>query len=140
VVLQIAATGYIPSEPFLVPLLYDPLSTWGAIAVANGVAALEQAMSPLPTADFNRDSSVDSTDLSIWQAGYGTLAGAAQVAGDATGDGAVTGDDFLAWQRQSTVAPFSLAATQTVPEPSTLGLLAAACLLAALRRTQQITT
>lgn len=48
--------------------------------------------------DFDSDNDVDGDDLPIWQAGFGTVAGATLSDGDADGDGDVDGNDFLAWQ------------------------------------------
>lgn len=77
---------------------------------------------PLP-GDFNEDGSVNSQDLSRWQAGYGTPNGAIHQTGDADGDADVDGVDLLQWQRDSNPSPSTAAAQQTVPEPSTLVLL-----------------
>jgi hypothetical protein len=55
---------------------------------------------PGPTADFNQDFAVDGDDLAIWEAGFGRADGALLSDGDADGDGAVGGLDFLLWQRQ----------------------------------------
>jgi len=52
-----------------------------------------------PGADFNSDEVVDGSDIAIWEAGFGTLAGAAKADGDADSDGVVNGHDFLIWQR-----------------------------------------
>ncbi len=121
-VLQLAASGHIASEPFLLPLVYDPSSGFGAIQVAEGIAALQQAVQPLPTADFDRSTRVDAVDLGIWQTGYGTLSGAFLVEGDATENEAIAGDDFLAWQRQfsGAVPPTALTNLNAIPEPATL--------------------
>ena len=78
-------------------------------------------------ADFNLDGKVDGDDLAIWEASYGTNAG-----GDATGDNATRGDDFLVWQQQLTTTAAPAAAA--VPEPTTWALMLAAGTLAALRR------
>ena len=50
-------------------------------------------------ADFNNDHFVDSSDLPLWELGYGITSGASYDQGDANNDGAVNGFDFLAWQR-----------------------------------------
>ena len=121
-VLQLAAPGQIASEPFLLPLVYDPSSSLGAVKVTEGIVALQQAVLPLPTADFDRNTRVDATDLGIWQTGFGTQSGAFLVEGDATGNGAIAGDDFLAWQRQfsGAVPPTALTNFNTIPEPTAL--------------------
>ena len=69
--------------------------------------------------DFNFSRSVDSDDRYIWEAGFNS-AGTSHAEGDANGDGAVTGLDFLRWQQEYTGALSTLAA---VPEPTTLALL-----------------
>lgn len=66
-------------------------------------------------ADFNLDQVVDLDDLQQWQASYGVDAEA-----DADGDGDTDGDDFLVWQRQVGMSTAPLAASQAVPEPTTL--------------------
>lgn len=75
------------------------------------------------TADFDMDDDVDSADLDIWSAGYGT--GTSLASGDAERDGDVDGGDFLSWQRQLTGAT-PPAAAQAVPEPSCFSLVALA--------------
>ncbi len=122
-VLQLTAPGYIASEPFLLPLVYDPYFNLGAVKVTEGITELQQAVLPLPSADFDRDTKVDATDLAIWLAGFGILSDTFQVEGDATGDGAITGEDFLAWQRQSSGVSASFTVSfNSVPEPATLFL------------------
>jgi hypothetical protein len=76
------------------------------------------------TADFNNDDRVDSDDLTVWQASFGTNAGA-----DADSDGDSDGLDFLAWQQQlgSGIPPL-LSSTQAVPEPASWALLLSAVL------------
>jgi glucose/arabinose dehydrogenase len=72
--------------------------------------------------DFDGDGGVDADDLAEWQASYGVNAGA-----DADDDGDSDGADFLIWQRNfgrtAQDLPEGLGAV-TVPEPTTLGLLA----------------
>ena len=62
--------------------------------------------------DFNSDGFVDSTDLSIWESGYGQFpAGDAEhTDGDANADGTVNGLDFLLWQQNHTRGSTPLAA------------------------------
>lgn len=54
----------------------------------------DQGIGSLST-DFNGNGIVNSSDLPVWQASYGTNSG-----GDADGDGDTDGRDFLAWQRE----------------------------------------
>ncbi len=75
------------------------------------------------TADFDLDGDVDGDDLAQWQGDFGTGGGS-----DADADGDSDGGDFLTWQRQFGSGVPSLASSQTVPEPAT-GALAAAALL-----------
>jgi hypothetical protein len=64
--------------------------------------------------DFNFSRGVDSNDLGIWEAGFGSV-GISYAQGDADGDGKVTGLDFLRWQQEYTgVFP----AVAAVPEPN----------------------
>lgn len=80
---------------------------------------LELSLAPVSfeEADFNEDTSVDGTDLTILQASFGN-----NNLGDTDGDGDTDGADFLLWQRQfdGSVAAFG---TQTVPEPTGAALL-----------------
>ena len=70
--------------------------------------------------------------LADWRAGYGV--GTTEIQGDADGDGDVDGGDFLVWQRHLTKYSFATAASQPVPEPASLLLLAAACGVLGRRR------
>lgn len=121
VALQLASPSYINSEPFLLSLVYDPLSAFSAADIATGIAELTAALTPLPTADFDRDTRVDAADLGIWQTHFATGSPVAQVEGDATDDGIVAGNDFLAWQMQWSAAHTAVGSINTalVPEPST---------------------
>ncbi len=68
-------------------------------------------------ADFNENGTVDGTDLSIWQGGFGQLGGGAgKTDGDADSDGFVDGADFLIWQRERD--PGAGDSLATIPEPS----------------------
>ena len=68
-------------------------------------------------ADFDTDGDVDADDLTIWQAAYGSAPG-----GDTNSDADSDGADFLTWQQEHTGAG-AVAATGSVPEPSTALLL-----------------
>jgi MYXO-CTERM domain-containing protein len=65
--------------------------------------------------DFNEDGFVDGDDLEEWQTAFRQTA-----QGDADGDGDTDGADFLSWQRQINGAASAMAASSTVPEPTTL--------------------
>lgn len=56
-------------------------------------------------ADFDGDGDVDGADLGDWESGFGLVGSATRGQGDATGDNAVRGDDFLVWQREFTGSP-----------------------------------
>ena len=68
-------------------------------------------------ADFDTDGDVDSDDLAIWNAAYGSGAG-----GDTDSDSDSDGADFLTWQKEFT-GPGVLSGAASVPEPSTALLL-----------------
>lgn len=78
-------------------------------------------------ADFDLDGAVDARDLSWWQSSFGVDAG-----GDADGDSATTGGDFLVWQRQ--VGDPTGATQYAVAEPDGASLAGAVALLVALCR------
>ena len=91
---------------------------------------------PVP-GDFNDDQFVDDADLEIWRTNVGSTGLPAYTLGDANGDGAANGADFLIWQRQYDAPPPEAVAgvTAAVPEPSALCLLLAGfALTGALRR------
>ncbi len=79
------------------------------------------------------DTTAVSIQLASWQAAYGV-----SNRGDADGDNDSNGRDFLAWQRQST-GPSPLAASTTVPEPSTWMLLSLAVIWKKLAGRRRIT-
>lgn len=78
-------------------------------------------------ADFNLDGHVDELDLAQWRESFG-IDGLA----DANGDDLTDGADFLIWQRQFNAV--SLPTTGSVPEPTSLLLLAAAAFCVLPRR------
>lgn len=89
-------------------LAYDPPSVFG-----GGVTD-----QPGAEGDFNGDGLVDAYDLDAWRSSEGTL----------------SGDDFLAWQRNVVIAE-PPAAAAAVPEPIALssGLVAVALLVGSTR-------
>jgi hypothetical protein len=104
---------------------------------ADDIAGVQFLYGPALRADFNHDNAVDTADLALWQTGYGLNTGATYLDGDADGDGAVTGKDFLIWQREfGSGAVVPLSAVAAVPEPGSLALAALAS-LALLRRSEQ---
>jgi hypothetical protein len=80
--------------------------------------------------DFNEDSQVDGDDLATWKLGYGETGTATHGDGDADGDLDVDGEDFLIWQRDVGLG----VAAAAIPEPASLGLLAAALVAIGFRR------
>jgi hypothetical protein len=81
------------------------------------IVQLEVVSVPTFTADFDHDGDVDGDDLDDWQAAYSLNALA-----DADSDGDSDGRDFLEWQRQFGSGLGPLAASLTVPEPSSLAI------------------
>lgn len=78
--------------------------------------------------DFDGDGDVDGADLTKWQGDYGVNAGS-----DADVDGDSDGRDYLIWQRGYT-GPMLTASSTSVPEPTSLALLAAGGGALALKR------
>jgi hypothetical protein len=70
---------------------------------------------PVLNADFDGNGVVDSQDLAVWAAGFGSIGQTTSASGDANGDGVVDGADLLVWQRQLTGAE---ALAGSVPEPA----------------------
>ena len=68
-------------------------------------------------ADFNEDTFVDTADLAQWEGDYGVNGDS-----DANSDGNSDGADFLVWQQQNGQSSL-VAASQAVPEPTSMGLL-----------------
>jgi len=84
---------------------------------------------PLLSADFDEDSLVNSSDLSIWENSFG-VNGAA----DANFDGDSDGGDFLIWQQQLTDAAPPFASVTQVPEPAAWLLFVMSVAFASTRR------
>jgi len=82
-------------------------------------------LAPANDADFDNDGDVDGGDFLVWQRHFGSTS-ATSATGDATGDGAVTGADLAAWR--AAFGAHAAPALSVVPEPSTVGLLAALAL------------
>ena len=90
-------------------------------------------LAPEFDADSNGDLDVDLYDLATWQQGFGTSgSGALQIAGDADFNNSINSSDLGVWRQEfgSSLANFAgassspLSGLNTVPEPSTLALLA----------------
>ena len=82
-------------------------------------------------ADFDIDDDVDGQDLLIWESSYGSGAG-----GDTDSDADSDGADFLTWQHEHTGVS-SLAASVSIPEPTTALLLLLGLAGLAARRIRQ---
>ncbi len=112
-----------PNDVFCVVL---PCPILGADVTFTGAGASELNVGEFRyqryLADFDLDQDVDLADLAIWQSGHSRRP-ANYSDGDADGNLASNGADFLIWQQQSgsDVAPLQ-AATARIPEPSSLML------------------
>jgi hypothetical protein len=84
--------------------------------------------------DFNGDSMVNGTDLTVWQGSYGQTGAGLDADGDADGD--VDGADFLIWQRALGAGVGALATTSAVPEPCAAVWLSGMAILGLCRRRQ----
>lgn len=81
--------------------------------------------------DFDLDGIVNFHDLNRWKLGFGEPG--EWTSGDANGDGAVDGADFLIWQRHATAVGANRASV-TVPETLLTGHLAVGLLIMLMRR------
>lgn len=81
--------------------------------------------------DYNGDGTVDAADYTVWRESLGS-----EVLLAADGDGNLIIDeaDFLVWRTNYGATLGAGAGTQSVPEPTTLGLLVASVGLLTLRR------
>jgi hypothetical protein len=83
------------------PIAFQIDNTDGLVATATSSSSGSSEFSARSAAtlpgDFDLDGDVDSADLSIWSANYGS--GTNYWQGDATFDGVVDGADWLVWQR-----------------------------------------
>lgn len=84
--------------------------------------------------DLNLDGSVDQTDLSLWETGFGLSSGGGYSDGDIDGDHDVDGNDFLAMQRQIGSGVPPVASSLAVPEPHSLVLVLAAVFCIRMRK------
>ncbi|MBL9163963.1 MAG: hypothetical protein JNL18_14620 [Planctomycetaceae bacterium] len=107
---------------------------WNISYLTNSVRLSVISIGLTLPSDFNSDGFVDSGDLSVWRSNFAIAANANRNQGDADGDGAVTGADFLSWQRQAGGGGGAVAAVATVPEPGTTSLGLAALLVMASPR------
>jgi hypothetical protein len=102
----------------------------GATSLENMTLTLTGAIeaSVVESADFDSDGVVDGADFLAWQLGVGAQS-ATLGHGDANGDLMVDGSDLAVWQEQ--YHAIDAAAASTVPEPSTLLIVAPGLLVAA---------
>jgi autotransporter-associated beta strand protein len=106
---------------------------WNVSYLTNSVRLSVTSIGLTLPSDFNSDGSVNSGDLNVWRNNFGIAANANRNQGDADGDGAVTGADFLLWQRQF-AGGGSTAAAAAAPEPAAATLaMAVAVMLASPR-------
>lgn len=106
--------SFVDRETRQIWVAYDPPSAFGG-------AITDQ---PGAEGDFNGDGFVDGYDVDAWGLGFG--------------EGTLTGNDFLAWQRNVSI-PAPPAETAAVPEPLALasGLLGVALLLGSTRKNRR---
>lgn len=86
----------------------------------------------LPVGDYNQDGVVSLRDYNVWKAEYGSLT---SLAADGNGDNVIDAADYTVWR--GALASFTAGSSAigvTIPEPSTLALLAAVGLLPLRRR------
>ncbi|QDT70391.1 hypothetical protein MalM25_33390 [Planctomycetes bacterium MalM25] len=108
-----------PSEPFVLPMRFDPSGAWSGSDVQQGLDALNAALTePLP-GDFNDDGAVNGSDYQVWRATYGPADAGARA--DANGDGRVDAADYTVWRDAA-----GAASARALPEPAA-GPLAAGC-------------
>ena len=111
------------------------LSVQGSPATIGNV----EYFTPSDYADFDVDGEVDGQDFLAWQRGAGLNSGAALADGDADFDGDVDADDLSLWQAAYSTSTFdaiaSHAATQAVPEPTSVLLGCVGLIVACVRRT-----
>lgn len=132
--------GYVDGFDYTQCAYYDPDGDGkmpiNRIPDADDINGAQFLYGPALQADFDHNNAVNSTDLGLWQTGYGIPSGATYEDGDANGDGSVTGRDFLIWQRESGQGQIMpLGAFTTIPEPGSLALVVLAS-LACLRRSR----
>jgi formylglycine-generating enzyme required for sulfatase activity len=101
------------------------LPTWESLDQGFRVTAV-----PTFAADFDEDFDVDADDLAQWEGDFGGPGS------DADADGDSDGRDVLVWLKQFGSGAQPLAASQSVPEPSSVSL-ALVALLALLRGKQR---
>ncbi len=119
-------------DPTVQAVLLQPIPPMGSTAVLDielfsfdlfsGVSSVFGGAELYEThaGDFDLDGDVDEVDLQTWESGYGDTPFAAYQDGDSNADGSIDGFDFLIWQRNFGIPLPTVAASASVPEPSTL--------------------
>jgi hypothetical protein len=107
---------------------------FGALDIDPALAAIASFLPP--SADFNSDTVVNAADLTILAGNY-QKSGITRAGGDANGDGRVDYVDYLTWRKSALNDPATLASVlggQTVPEPSSIAVVAIGLALFGARR------
>ncbi|WP_197530772.1 peptidylprolyl isomerase [Bythopirellula polymerisocia] len=132
VVDAIAALPIFDLDPFpqqtfdTVPLRNVAGGLADRLVFSNDVSVLN-----IPAGDYNFDGTVNSQDLNIWKADFGSMT---KAEADGNGNGIVDGADFLIWQRTFGQTTVPISAFAVVPEPTSVALAALGCLFLVSRR------
>ncbi|TWU20789.1 PEP-CTERM sorting domain-containing protein [Bythopirellula polymerisocia] len=124
--MQTSPVNY-PGSGAPIPPLTATIFDW-AYETDPDTAILAGDVGSFVPGDFDDDGDVDGNDLSKWMTDYSVNGGS-----DGDLDGDSDGRDFLIWQRNYT-GPLLTAANSSVPEPTSLALLAAGGGALALKR------
>lgn len=125
-----SAAPLLPSDTFVLPLVFDPGGSLSDQEIADGRAAFDALLSSFEAGDYDRDGDIDSADYDTWRATYGTTLAPGEGA-DGDHDGRVTAADYTVWRDAAQGAAVA------VPEPGAL-VVALALTSAALSRRQPI--
>ncbi|MBX3435497.1 MAG: hypothetical protein KF847_19445 [Pirellulales bacterium] len=118
------ADGITPLTSAGAQVTSDLAASWAEITMPRILTA-EGSWDGGDLADFNDDGLVDAVDLATWQSRFGMGIPATLADGDANFDQAVSGSDFLLWQRHF-ISQYSavFADATSVPEPDSIFLMA----------------
>lgn len=92
---RIGGGDYLPTLPFLVPLVYDPNASWSIAERDEGVERLQAQIRDLGPADFDGNRLYDCSDIDELAAKIAVGNNDAQY--DLTGDGTVDSADLEQW-------------------------------------------